>query len=112
MQPTALLLTARVARVRAACSDLGLDALLVTHLPSVAYLTGFTGSAGVLVATGRALWLVTDGRYRTAIEGLAAEGALPDGLTPTIARGAFEPEVAKALAEARSLRCGVEAAYL
>jgi len=112
MQPTSSLLTARVARVRAACGSVGVDALIVTHLPSIAYLTGFTGSAGVLVVTARTLCLVTDGRYRTALEGLAADGALPDGLQPRIARGAFEPEVERSLADARSARCGVEAAYL
>lgn len=40
-----------------------IDALLVTHMPNVRYLTGFTGSAGVLVATQRQIF-TTDGRYR------------------------------------------------
>jgi len=45
----------------------GLDALLVTSRPNIRYLTGFSGSAGVVVATrgggGGALLLVTDFRY-------------------------------------------------
>ncbi len=41
-----------------------LDALLVTHLPNIRYLSGFTGSAGVLVAAGKNSILFTDGRYR------------------------------------------------
>jgi Xaa-Pro aminopeptidase len=41
----------------------GLDAFLVTSLPNVRYLTGFSGSAGLVVATGRELLLVTDFRY-------------------------------------------------
>lgn len=54
----------------------GLDALIVTNLSNVRYLTGFTGSAGVLVVTeGRAV-LTTDGRYRTqSVEQVAAAGA-------------------------------------
>jgi Xaa-Pro aminopeptidase len=41
----------------------GLDALLVTARPNIRYLTGFSGSAGVVVATRNALLLVTDFRY-------------------------------------------------
>ena len=43
---------------------LGLDALIVTRLPNVRYLTGFTGSSGQVVigADGSAVFL-TDGRY-------------------------------------------------
>ena len=39
-----------------------IDALVVTHLPNVRYLCGFTGSAGVLLATPRPVFF-TDGRY-------------------------------------------------
>ena len=41
----------------------GLDGLLVTSRPNIRYLTGFSGSAGVVVATRGALLLVTDFRY-------------------------------------------------
>jgi Xaa-Pro aminopeptidase len=40
-----------------------LDALLVTHLPNIRWLTGFTGSAGVLLVTPTRTSLVTDFRY-------------------------------------------------
>jgi Xaa-Pro aminopeptidase len=43
----------------------GYDALVVTTLPNVRYLTGFAGSAGVLVVTPNGALLTTDGRYRT-----------------------------------------------
>jgi Xaa-Pro aminopeptidase len=42
----------------------GCDALLVTNLTNVRYLTGFTGSAGMLLVRRDGLVLVTDGRYR------------------------------------------------
>jgi len=41
----------------------GLDALLVTSRPNIRYLTGFSGSAGMVVATRGTLLLVTDFRY-------------------------------------------------
>jgi Xaa-Pro aminopeptidase len=40
-----------------------LDALLITYLPNIRYLCGFTGSAGVLIITNREKVLLTDGRY-------------------------------------------------
>jgi Xaa-Pro aminopeptidase len=40
-----------------------LDALLVTHLPNVRYLTGFTGSASVLLMGPKKPIFITDGRY-------------------------------------------------
>ncbi|MDI3315108.1 MAG: Xaa-Pro peptidase family protein [Mycobacterium sp.] len=45
----------------------GLDAMLVTDLVNVRYLSGFTGSAGALLvyADERTAVLATDGRYRT-----------------------------------------------
>jgi len=43
----------------------GLPGLLVTHLPDVRYLSGFTGSSAALAVTRRAARLFTDGRYRT-----------------------------------------------
>lgn len=43
----------------------GLGGLLVTHLPDLRYLTGFTGSSAALAVTSRAVRLFTDGRYQT-----------------------------------------------
>jgi Xaa-Pro aminopeptidase len=61
----------RAARLRARFADAGAgdggagcDALLVTNLTNVRYLTGFTGSAGMLLVRPDELVFVTDGRYR------------------------------------------------
>jgi Xaa-Pro aminopeptidase len=43
----------------------GSEALLVTHLPDVRYLSGFTGSSGAVAMVGRRATLFTDGRYST-----------------------------------------------
>ncbi len=40
------------------------DSLLVTHLPNVRYLTGFTGSSGCALITPRQKLFFTDFRYR------------------------------------------------
>jgi Xaa-Pro aminopeptidase len=56
---------ARQAGLRAALASEGLDGLLVTHLPNVRYLTGFTGSAALLLILPDAAVLVTDFRYAT-----------------------------------------------
>ena len=41
----------------------GADALVLTHLPNIFYLAGFTGSNAVLLVLGDAAHLFTDGRY-------------------------------------------------
>ncbi len=41
----------------------GLDALLVTSRPNIRYLTGFSGSAGLALATRNTLLVLTDFRY-------------------------------------------------
>ncbi|MDZ7733442.1 MAG: aminopeptidase P family N-terminal domain-containing protein [Acidimicrobiia bacterium] len=53
----------RIERLRARFDEAGIDALLVTHLVNVRYLTGFTGSAARLVVRPDELLFVTDGRY-------------------------------------------------
>ncbi len=53
----------RQAALRIALEQEGLDGLLVTHLPNVRYLTGFTGSAALLLVRSDATVLITDFRY-------------------------------------------------
>jgi len=46
-------------------AEQGIDALLVTHLPDVRWLCGFTGSNAALAVTAKKAVLFTDGRYTT-----------------------------------------------
>ena len=54
----------RQTRLRSVLAHNRLDAILVTHLPNIRYLAGFTGSAGVLLITEDKSILFTDGRYK------------------------------------------------
>lgn len=56
---------ARLSRLRALMETSGLEALLVTGEYNRRYLSGFTGSAGVLLITRDKAYLVTDFRYRS-----------------------------------------------
>jgi Xaa-Pro aminopeptidase len=53
----------RTRRLRLAMAKAGWEGLLVTHLPDVRYLCGFSGSNAVLAITARRAVLFTDGRY-------------------------------------------------
>jgi Xaa-Pro aminopeptidase len=50
-------------RLRLSFSTLTADALLVTHLPNIQYLCGFTGSSGMLLVEESHAVLFTDSRY-------------------------------------------------
>jgi Xaa-Pro aminopeptidase len=66
---------ARAGRLRTTLDGAGCDALLVTSLTNVRWLTGFTGSAARVVVLPDELVLVTDGRYGDQAEvELAAAG--------------------------------------
>jgi len=97
----------RAARLRRLFADAGIDALLVTSLPNVRYLTGFTGSSAMVLVTTDALVVATDGRYRTQVgEQLAAAGVdahVEIGATVAQQRDAL------AAALAPSTRLGLEA---
>ncbi len=49
--------------MRKRAAEAGADAMLVTHVPNVYYLSGFTGSASALLVETEQITLFTDGRY-------------------------------------------------
>jgi len=73
----------RVDRLRALLAEEGVDALLVTALTNVRYLTGFTGSAGLVVVSADELVLVTDGRYTEQAADQLASAGVPGRLEIT-----------------------------
>ncbi len=84
-------------------------ALIVTDLANIRYLTGFTGSAGVLAVTAGAALLTTDGRYRTQ----SAEQVAGAGAAVEIAVGgiAAQRDAVRSLLSG-SHRVGLEAEHL
>jgi len=54
----------RVAAVRKRLNELNLDGLIIASAVNRRYMSGFTGSAGILLLTMDRCWLVTDFRYQ------------------------------------------------
>ena len=97
----------RVERARAQLVEAGCDALVVTRLPNIRYLTGFTGSAGMVLVTPEGLVLLTDGRYTTqSREQVAAAGV--DATVEIVASQALQLEQIEARC-APGTRVGFEA---
>jgi Xaa-Pro aminopeptidase len=100
----------RLTYVRAHLRDAHLDALVVTHLPNVQYLTGFSGSAGAALILPRACRLIVDFRYVTAAHDLVST---LDGLvTVETFDRSYDEAIVDVLRRERALRIGVEAASL
>ena len=53
----------RLPRLRALVAEAGCDALVVTKIENIQYLTGFTGSTAMLVVRPGSTLVLTDGRY-------------------------------------------------
>jgi Xaa-Pro aminopeptidase len=98
-------LRGRQKNLRAALDRQKVDALIVTHLPNVRYLCGFTGSAGVLLASRRPVFF-TDGRYA---EQAAAQVA---GARVAIVKGGSLPLVAAACVKLGLKRVAIESEHL
>jgi Xaa-Pro aminopeptidase len=86
---------ARMRQLRAAMTKQKIAALLVTHLPDVRYLCGFTGSNAALGIIAKHALLVTDGRYT------AQAAAEVKGAEVRIAKGPALAEACRWLAAAR-----------
>lgn len=96
----------RAVRLRPLLADAGCDALLVTKLVNIRYLTGFTGSAGLLLVDADELVLITDGRYEDqATEELARAGV--DATIHIVLSAGGQYEVVAAAT--RGVRLGAEA---
>lgn len=96
----------RKKRAAEAAKAAGVDALLVTHLPDVRYLSGFTGSSAALILTNgapRRAVLFTDGRYTAQARAEAAGTRVV--IAPKPLQAACEWIV-----KHRVKRCGFEAA--
>ena len=95
-------------KLHAAMERRKLDALLVTHLPNIRYLIGFTGSAGVIAVVKGKLTFFTDGRYTAQ----AKEEV--DGARLVIAKTAASTAAAEFVKRSARgpMRVGIEAEHM
>ena len=102
---------ARQSNLRRALAAAPLDALIVTSLPNIAYLTGLFVSTAALVVTPDQLRLIVDGRYTGVAEARRRE--LPTLTVVTLPPGSsFEEGLALELASIGNGRVGFESDHL
>ena len=103
-----MLVADRVDNLRKSLVDAQLDALLLTAASNIRYLTGFTGSAGIVVVTADDMVLVTDGRYTEQAADQLSTSNAPSRLEVTST--AQREVVASTVAGAK--RIGLEADHI
>ena len=104
-------LNARASKLAELLVAENLDALLVTSLPNIAYLTGFFASAAALVVTPATFFLVSDGRYASALTSRRDEWRRLQ--TVLLAAGqSYDEAIVDALDPLKGLRVGFEASHL
>jgi Xaa-Pro aminopeptidase len=101
----------RVFSTREAMLAAGLDALIVTHLPNLRYLTGFSGSAGAAIITRSTCTLIVDFRYVTVVRALV-DRADTDALQFLQAEASYDETIVRVLQSERVQRIGIEAAWM
>ena len=105
-------LSQRHRTVREGLSARGLDALVVTALPNILYLTNFTGSSATVVLAADRLYFITDSRY---IETVSAMNATPHhvpDLELIAVDGSYDATLARFLAARPWKRVGFEAEHM
>jgi Xaa-Pro aminopeptidase len=97
----------RQQKVRHLLPDQQLDGLLITSLPNIRYLSGFTGSTALLLVTERETLFITDPRYTLQA------GRQVAGRIITVSTDKTYPQTAaEAIKGARLKRVGFESAHL
>ena len=94
----------RQSALRRALEADGLEALLVTHLPNIRYLTGFSGSAALLLVRHDATTLITDFRYAVQAPNEAGASA-----TVEVDQKSVWDRLARVVAAAHTRSLGIEA---
>jgi Xaa-Pro aminopeptidase len=103
----------RLQNVRLRMQASAVDALVVSHLPNIRYLTGFAGTAGLLVLTPAACVLVVDFRYQTVARSLLA--STPDleaHVTIVVPARSYDETLADVLRTSGARRIGIEASSM
>ncbi|MGH2697630.1 MAG: M24 family metallopeptidase [Actinomycetota bacterium] len=96
---------ARVKRLQAELDELDAQALLVTNLTNVRYLTGFSGSNGQVLVTDSEARFMTDGRYRARAQQVksAEVSVYPNRLTDVLDPALEQSGITRLAVEARTM---------
>ena len=97
----------RLEALRASLAAEGFETLLVTSLPNIRYLTGFSGSSAVLLITSLRAVLVTDFRYEAQ-----APAEVGDAASVEIDRASVWDRLGRILAEDSPAMLAVESAHV
>src|SRR5687768_9035386 len=91
---------------------MGVEALIVCHVPNITYLTNFAGTSAALLLTREALHFITDFPYLSPQSGLqAGPGTCPD-LEACPVGESYEETLVATLGRLGLPRVGFEAAHL
>ena len=93
-------------------AEQALDALLVTSLANVLYLTNFDGSAAIAVVTAERVLFITDFRYLTTMSDSRGSPYGCPGLDVITVEASYDETLAATLATMPSRRVGFEAAHV
>lgn len=96
----------RIAQAVSKLADLDIDALLVTDLTNVRYLTGFSGSSGQVVLSSSGATFLSDPRYRARAAGLVK------GAQIVIYASQLKDELPSVVSATGATKLGVEAASM
>ena len=86
-------------------------ALIVSSPVNIKYLTGFDGTAGLLLSTPSESWLLVDGRYEQAAREAQTSGALADVRIRRV-EGRFDRTVSDLASKLAIEKCGFEAEHV
>ena len=100
-----------VSRARDDMRAAGVEAFVVTHLPNLRYLTGFSGTAGAAILTPERCVLVVDSRYVTVARELLASRP-DDGVALEVVDRGYDEAIAAVLERTGASRIGIEAASM
>src|SRR4051812_40308039 len=110
--PDSSVIERRQARIREILDSLNLDALIVTDMFNVRYLSNHVGSAGILVLTGEAIHLLIDFRYQAAVNELQDSAAACPGLRIWNVPGTYDEALVDCLIEIGVSMVGFEATHV
>jgi Xaa-Pro aminopeptidase len=98
--------------IRSAFDTHRVDAVVITALPNVLYLTNFTGSAAIAILTAERLYFLTDSRYLTVVAESRGQIYECPGLEVVAVEGSYDAKLADVLSGQGWTRVAFEAVDL